>query len=380
MDDKADTKSTSVFERRHELDWLRILAFFVLIFYYTGMPFIKGDAWNIVNDQRSSLLSVIWHFLHTWRLPLLFMISGMGVAYAFRKRSGQEFLLERTRRLLLPLLFGVLVFIPPQIYVKLLFQDQSPGNYLNVYPAFFNGFDPPGNFTFSHLWFLIVLFAFCIIALPLFLWLRSSSGERTLTWLQTMCETRFGFFLAAVPIIIGVYLLQPVSSGFWTNWQDFYLYLCMFIMGYIVASRPGVCSAKRRYRYTYLIITIVSYLFYFANYYLERLADYDTGMIDAWRIIAMLSLILTAFGFAQIWLSRPSAFLRYTNEAVYPYYIVQPTVIIVLSYIAVQWNIHWVVKFAFIVFGSYTITGLVYHFLIRPFNPIRPLFGMKLKR
>jgi len=310
-------------------------------------------------------------------LPLLFMISGMGVAFAFRKRNAIEFLGERTKRLILPLIFGVLVFVPPQIYVKLLFRGEDPGGYLETYPAFFNGFDPPGNFTPSHLWFLVVLFAFCLLALPLFLWFRSESGAKLLTRIHSICETRFGFYLAAIPIAAGIYLLTPISSGFWTDWQTFYVYLCMFILGFILASRAEFCGAMKKHRWTYLLLTFGMYIAYFGFYYLNRLQGIDLQLIPLFRVLAMLSLILAAFGFAQVYLNRPSKWLTYTNDAVYPYYIVQPTVIIVLSYIAVQWQASWLLKFAFIVIGSFSITGLFYHFVIRPWGLIRPLFGMK---
>lgn len=367
------------FKRRHEIDWLRILAFFILIFYYTGMPFIKSY-WTIKNDELNTLLTVVWHFLHTWRIPLLFMISGMGVAFAFRKRSAREFFVERSRRLLIPLFFGVLVVVPPQIYVKLLFQGDSFNSYLDVYPAYFNGFDPPGNFSPSHLWFLVILYLFCLVALPLFLWFKTERGWSAMQTLHDLCEKRFGFLVSLVPIALGVYLLKPVSYNFWTDWATHYFHVCLFILGYITASKPELCSSMLRFRLQNLIISVTSFAAYFGLFYLERLKGIDFGLIDFTRILAVISLILAAFGYARHYLNKPSPFLTYTNEAVYPYYVLQPTIIIVLSFIAVQWSVAWYLKFAFVVIASFTSTSLIYHFLIRPFNPVRVLFGMKKKQ
>jgi glucan biosynthesis protein C len=367
-------------ERRHELDWLRIFAFFVLIFYYTGMPFIKGSAWGIVNAERSGLLSIIWHFLHTWRLPLLFTISGMGVAFALRKRSGSEFVFERVKRLLLPLAVGIMLFVPPQVFVKLLFEGTSLDSYLMVYPEYFNGWDPPGNFTFSHLWFLVVLFSFAIISLPIFLWLRTERGTRFICKYHELCETRFGFYLMSIPFVVLYYALIPISSGFWTDWKTFLFYFFVFIMGYLVASRPQLCESKERYRFTYLTATLLSFIAYFGFYYLERLKGIDLGLMPFFRILAVISLLLMLFGFARRYLNFPSRFLTYTNEAVYPYYLIQPTLIIVFSYIVISWPINWIWKFLLIVVSSYVVMGVVYHFFIRPFNPVRVLLGMKPKK
>ena len=29
-------------QRQHDLDWLRVIAFFILIFFHAGMPFVDG--------------------------------------------------------------------------------------------------------------------------------------------------------------------------------------------------------------------------------------------------------------------------------------------------------------------------------------------------
>src|SRR4051794_7561170 len=89
-------------EREYGLDWLRVIAFAILIFYHCGMMFVSWG-WHIRNEETSRTLELVMLFFNRWRLPLLFFISGAGVSFSLRRRGFGEFAGERTVRLLLPL-------------------------------------------------------------------------------------------------------------------------------------------------------------------------------------------------------------------------------------------------------------------------------------
>ena len=129
---KEITKSKKI--RRHDLDWLRIILFGLLIPFHVSI----GIYWtsygeqinpNLENSERSGFLdysedeqdaainlytqesvdptSMFLHWMHQWRLAALFMISGFGTAFAFNNRNWQQFIKERFIRLLVPMIFGV---------------------------------------------------------------------------------------------------------------------------------------------------------------------------------------------------------------------------------------------------------------------------------
>src|SRR5512145_1784281 len=110
-----DTERTPT--RRDDLDWLRVLAILVLHVFHTGMAF-NSWGWHIKNAERTAILDLPMAFFHQWRMPLLFFVSGIGTILALRSRSLRGFVAERTRRLLVPLVFGMLVIVPPQIYCE----------------------------------------------------------------------------------------------------------------------------------------------------------------------------------------------------------------------------------------------------------------------
>src|SRR5260370_33868097 len=102
-------------ERRPDLDWLRVTAFGLLILYHSGMAW-SGWEWHIYINYSESLpwLRDAMRFTNRWRIPLIYMVSGGAIVLALGQRTVATFALDRVRRLLLPLVFGILVIVPPQ--------------------------------------------------------------------------------------------------------------------------------------------------------------------------------------------------------------------------------------------------------------------------
>src|SRR5215467_8967839 len=73
--------------RRPELDVMRAFVVAGLVVFHSAMVFAVGTSW-FVNDPRASIgfsVFLLWGSL--WGMPLLFLVSGMGVRYAMRSRT-----------------------------------------------------------------------------------------------------------------------------------------------------------------------------------------------------------------------------------------------------------------------------------------------------
>jgi glucan biosynthesis protein C len=114
------------------LDWLRVIAIAILLVYHTGMLFVGWD-FHIQNPETIDALARPMDFSHRLRMPLLFVIAGAGMWLAARRRSVASLMGERTRRLLVPVVFGMLVIVPPQLYIERLFDGQWTGGYWEFY-------------------------------------------------------------------------------------------------------------------------------------------------------------------------------------------------------------------------------------------------------
>ena len=156
-----------------ELDWLRVLAFGLLIFYHVGMLYAEGWGWHYKSTYSSKFLTNIMLWSNQWRMSLLFLISGAAVSFLIVKQSRWSFFHQRVPRLLLPLVFGVVVIVVPQVYVE----GHSKGlidvpNYWQFWYAYldqnsleFANAKTLGNLhlTWNHLWFLPYLLVYTLL-------------------------------------------------------------------------------------------------------------------------------------------------------------------------------------------------------------------------
>ena len=135
----------------------------------------------IQNAESSPVLQVMAGFLHEFRLALLFLISGVGVSFALRHRNKAQFMRDRAVRLLVPVIFGVLVIVPPMIFLEKQFIGAFSGSFAEFYPKFFTeGVYPRGNLSWHHYWFIVYLYLFCLLGWPIFAYFKRAAGRRHL--------------------------------------------------------------------------------------------------------------------------------------------------------------------------------------------------------
>ena len=168
------------------LDWARIIGIFCVFLYHSGRAFDFED-WHVKNPVPSEGITIWLGFLILWIMPLMFVVSGVSSYLSLRSRTAGRFLRDRVLRLLVPLVaMGMLIFGPYQIYLERLTHGQFSGSLLAFLPHYFEGWyypGQPGNFAWMgvHLWYLLVLFLWSLLLLPLFVWLKRESAREWLT-------------------------------------------------------------------------------------------------------------------------------------------------------------------------------------------------------
>ncbi|MCE5233498.1 MAG: acyltransferase family protein [Mizugakiibacter sp.] len=370
--------------RRYDLDWLRVLVVLALLLFHSGMPFVAEWDWHIKNAETSSLFTEWMYFLSRWRMALLFLISGVGTWFALGSRGGTGYLRERATRLLLPLLFGMLVVVPPQIYMERLTQGVPYANYLQFWPSIFDLVPyPQGNTSWHHLWFVAYLFCYSALLLPLFLWLRGERGARALARLRAGLHG-WRLLLLAAPLAAAhaLYLWFPETHDLAHDPATFAYYLAFFAYGFLLGRDEGVWSAIERYRWhalrlAFFALVALDYLRWNKlepgdGNLLGMLGESSLSALNAW------CWVLAVLGFGKRWLNRDNALRRYATEAVYPFYILHQTVIVVIAYYVVQVPDESILgKWLFLVAASFAATMGLYEFAVRPYRLVRPLFGLK---
>lgn len=368
-------------ERRYDLDWLRVGAFSLLIVYHTGMLFVSWD-WHIKDPARSEFLEYLMIFINQWRLPLLFVISGIGVSFNLKKHQLSEFVRERSSRLLIPLITGILIVIPPQVYIERIYKGSFHGSYISFYPHFFNGLYPSGNFSWHHLWFIVYLYVFCILALPLF-WLHSSN-QRLNTSLKTSLSNPTVISLLFLPVAVSEALLRsdwPSTHNLFADWANLTSYFILFLTGFVMSTHQTTWEVIVRFRAMWLIAAVALFLFMLFGFRmrLESLTFFELIVYRIVRSANSWAWILTLFGYSKFYLNHKSVFIDYANRAVYPFYILHQTFIVLLGYLLLNFNMNVFIKLALIASFTFCLTAFLYVFVISRYQKVGILFGLKGK-
>ena len=370
------------------LDWLRTVAIIGVLFYHSARPFFTDDPWHINNAGQSDLLSEFGYWLSRFRMPLLFFISGAVTWFMVKKRTFGQFVLLRFRRLFVPLIAGMLIVVPPQIYMERLTQGFT-GNYLDFYSTIFStGPYPKGNLSWHHLWFIAYLFLYDLLLAPFFIWCKSERGKKFITWLSFFAQGKKVYLLMLPSVILYSTLVldYPGTNDLIHDPLYFTYWLLFLLAGFIAVIQPSIMDSLERNRRFSLS---AAFLFFIAVNYL-RWNDFDwfSTIPDArndWRTPFYLARqpiqtwfwVFAIVGYGKRYLNFKTKANDYMNESLYPFYILHQTVIVIIAYYVVKVDETIGIKYLFILLLTFFVSVCIYHLFIRPYELMRFLFGMK---
>jgi hypothetical protein len=373
--------------RRHDVDWLRVLVMLVVFTYHCAKIFdLQG--WHIKNDLLSMAASAYVRFADAWQMPMFFLLSGVAAWFALDVRTSGQYVMERIKRLVVPFVFGLFVIIPPQSYFEQLHFGAFSGPYLEFYPHFFRAIAFELSirwFGVGHnLWFLGYLFVFSMLALPLFLFLKTESGRRFTSKLAGFFVLPGAILLLAVPFSISEGMLQWLPSEP-KGWALFFLYAPSLLYGYLIFADARFEQAVLRHTWVALglgALTMIAVIGIHLYGSLEPVRN-NFWLHLGWRFLKGFNMwfwMVAILGLGMKYLRASHKLQPYANQLVLPFYILHQSVIIVIGFYVVQWNTSVLVKFL-VVFAASLVTILaLYDLLIRRIGALRFVFGMRPKR
>ncbi len=375
-------------QRRHDLDWLRVFAFGLLIFYHIGMLYVERWGFHFKSVYTSAFLGNIMLLANPWRLALLWMVSGIATSYLLDKSQWWEFLSSRSVRLLLPLAFGIWVIVPPQLFVEMSGNGDFIGTYLEFYRSFldlkspvFDGYRSGiwPHVDVNHLWYLRELWTFTlllIIVLPLVSWLR----ERRLFWRLLLPLGSITILFSAPLILAGLDLAVFPQLG--SEGRRKALGLSFFLLGYLVTNQQSVWESLRRWRRMAIILALLACGVYLATYHLVWLQSGGELTIMQERGTILLDhfmrwfCLCALFGFAFEHLNHPHPWLSYLSPGVYPFYLVHQTLILLLAFYIGPMSLGPMLEPIVIIAATFGGCLAIYE-SVRHVPVLRPLFGLK---
>jgi glucans biosynthesis protein C len=387
--------------RRGELDLLRGLVAVGLVLFHTAVIFGEGE-FPVKAAASNRLVTALLAFGATWGMPLLFLIAGMSICSSLRSRGAWAFARERVRRLLVPLVVGLLALVPLQVYLGLRRTGDPTADagfytrFLDVRPSpdfpFLVTAAPGGRFESGHLWFLVCLLGFSLVLLPGFAFLGRPPGARLVERLAGLLARPGAIFLLALPLAaVEVPLGSEVGFGAWNR----YSYAVFLVYGYLVAADASIGGAlERQWRPALAsgaLLFVAAGVAYAAA---DGHGDPFTGSdrlslvfrllksVDGWLwVIAVMGLARTRSTRRLRSSARPASGGRrlgaYANEAVLPFYVLHETVIVVVAYAVLAWPIGAGAQYCLIAVTSLAATLLLYDLGVRRTRLTRVLFGLK---
>lgn len=372
----------NVQDRRYDIDWLRIFAM-IVIFLFHCARFFNNEDWHVKNNQLNFGMSVFVGIIAQWIMPLFFVLSAMSTYYALSYRKDKQYIGERFKRLVIPLMFGAFVLIPPQVYIERVTHSQFVGSFFEFFPHYFDGlYGFGGNFTWMglHLWYLEFLFAFSLLMLPIFRYFRSKAMQDFICRAAVFFAKPGAVFLLAIPIgtIELLINLQPEGIGRrdFGGWS-LLVYLVFFIVGYLVASDTQFKESIENHRIAAMAMGIITTTVGF--FLLESGYSSRTYLFAFLRAFNSWFWLVAILGFGSKHFTFNNALLKYANEAVLPFYILHQTVIVILGYYIADWNGSVIIKYIVISTASFVLIIALYDLAIKRANTLRFLFGMKSK-
>ena len=356
-------------ERKYYIDNLRWMAILLLFPFHAAQIWSGGEYGGFyIWSHTNTALYVFSTAVYPWYMTFLFAIAGMSCKYALLKRTNKQFVVERTKKILIPFFFGLLVLVPIMTYIAEVFFNGYTGTYWQQYRLFFTketdltGYH--GGFTPAHLWFLLYLYVISLVTLLIIL-----LQKKCLPKYRVGSIPYYFIILLSVPEWICQYVLNIGGKSLGQ-------FMILFLFGYYILSEEGILQKIKQYRYVSLVICILSGSLYTYLYCFESLRNvWMTGLYIFFGWMG----IITLLGIGQAKLNFHNPISVYLTQASFPVYILHMPILVVTGFFVLKFSVDVAGQFLLIVLISLIATFLIYEIIKRvPF--LRFFLGMTKKK
>lgn len=374
-------------ERLHYIDSLRVIAILMMFIYHVSMIFVAEWGWHIKNSGQSNVLMEFNYWMAFFRMPLLFLVSGFISYTMINRMNWNNFVRLRFMRLIIPTVIWTFLLVAPQIYFERKLQG-SELSYFEFYQLFLQfKWWPEGNFHWLHLWFIPYLFVYNIISIPICLLLNRKN--LFVNKIEQCILKPYSLYLFVLIAIIPYTFLSvhyPTTHDFIHDYARHSFFIFFILAGLLFFRFQQLLAMLETRRHTFFRLAFLSILIINALRWngLEPFQLWSNwkDMPQTYMYIALLNFnswmwVFVCVGYARKYLNKTSKLLTYSNRAVYPFYILHQTVIVIIAYYVVQTPDEAAFKYVFLLVTCFSICLIIYHLFILPFKFVRFTFGIK---
>lgn len=313
--------------RKHYIDNLRWIILLILIPYHTAQAWNTWGEPNYVFFEGNRLISSIIVFFSPYFMPLLFVLAGISTRFALQKRTSKEYLVERLKRLCIPLLFGTIVFVPIMSYIGDKFNYSYGDGFLKHYGVFFTKFTDltgaDGGFSLGQFWFLLYLLIISVVSVEIIALAKRflSESEKAIPfWL---------IFVLGLP-------LPLISEWLSIGGKSLVEYTYLFMLGYFVFADEEIVSKAEKNSLLLFGIGLVATIL---NVYLFLWSDKEYSILNTiTKYISEWVMVIALIGLAKRYLNFSGKISDYMNRRSFLFYI---------------YHFIWVVLFQYLLYGIF---------------------------
>lgn len=390
----------SIDTRRYDIDWLRSLAFILLIFYHIGQFYVADWGWHVKSAYLSDFLKNIMLLVNQWRMPLIFLISGIALSLIEPKVTRLKLLNIRFTRVLLPLLFGMFLIVPPQVYFELVQSEGYSASYFEFLTLYLDFSTEQyaehqllssrtglsfGLLTYNHLWYLLYLFTYTLVYIAIKPLLVNINWQKITGNVSAVTIVAIPFSLV---LFYDLTLLRYFPDDTFVligDWYNHAFYFTAFMLGYALAKSPPVWQTLINHRKTWLMLAIISYSLVIIRF--NRALGFDVDYNNSSMMMQLLINIiwsgnkvfwlLTVLGYSGAYLNKKHPLLTYMNDAVLPWYILHQSLIIIFAMWLAKFELGPIFEPTFLILLTFAGCAIGYE-IIKRFVVTRFIFGLKV--
>lgn len=372
--------------RYHYMDGLRAIAMLAGILLHAGLAYsvMLQDVWSTANPTGSLIADFFIWLVHTFRMPLFFLIAGFFAHLLIQKRGVKSFIKNRGLRITLPFIifwplliasmFGILIYSATTMELNTPVADMIRLAIEN--PAAMAGQEPPLSTT--HLWFIYYLTFFCIIVALAYRF--TTLSKRMYDAIASPLFLLIGLPLLTMPALITQAMPHPAPESFIPTLWALAFFGLFFFVGWVFFNKQDMLDRLERYWIPILAICLVAYATFFLQIpktpiTLDAAMASLTGNTPTTREQVTAAIAMSILSWYLSFLSLMAArklitnnnrFFRYISDASYWIYIVHLPFLLYLQahFHSVDLPIFLefiIVSTATMAFGLLTYAALVRH-------------------
>jgi glucan biosynthesis protein C len=370
-------------QRFHGLDAVRAFALLGGIVLHGTMSFLpdlNSMQWPLADVSESLTLEVVFYVIHIFRMAAFFLIAGFFARMVFHRKGPAEFIRDRVRRIVGPMLVGWVILMPLTVAVIV------TGGFISAGESMLEREPPPNTgLPLVHLWFLyylVIFYALTLCVRELLVRAFDANGHlRNLAdrSIRALVSTELAPLIFAVPTVICLCFtpgwtwpgVPPADTGLTPKVPTLIAYGMPFAFGWLLHRQIALLEVFSKRWLAHLVIAVgaTAGAWYVVGAPMRFDAPVPDGEVKlayaALYTLAMWSWVFALIGIGLRFFSSENPKLRYLADSSYWMYLIHLPVLWGLALATMRWDLHWSVKFPLLMAVTFGLLLASYRYLVR---------------